>query len=89
MRANWKGFGLGFLAAGLLCGVLAASHLPRGAETGRFAIVISGDRTMIVDSVTGQAWKYTLGANNSGPEQMEFFGAKLKLPPAPKADPAS
>ena len=98
MRTNWKGFGLGFLFAGLLGVALAANNLPAGQRAGRFAIAISGDRSVMVDTATGQAWAHQFPANHAGPSAAEFFSAKLKvpppedrapLPPAPGADPSS
>jgi len=96
MRTNWKGFALGFLCGGLLCGALAANHLPRGAEPGRFAIAISDERAVIVDTATGQPWSYKF-PDKAGHTEKDFFGPKLKAdpgdrapePPGPNGDPSA
>lgn len=73
MRTNAKWFGLGLLSAALLVSSIAATQVQVPApEIGRYSVVISGDRAVVLDTTDGRTWSHIYDAGDRGISSGDF-----------------
>lgn len=77
MRSNLKFTALGFLAACALGATLAATQSTNQPPSGRFTMVMSGNRAVILDTSNGKTWSHLYVDSEKGYPSNDFLWEKL------------